>query len=309
MAADDLRWRQAFARKLTERARAGALEVMQDSIDFGGKARRIGITGPPGAGKSSLIAMLAKYWARTARKVGVLAVDPTSPLSGGSLLGDRIRMDAIAEDPNVFIRSLSSGSSHDGLCPNISSLLDAFEQAEFEFLVLETVGVGQVSYEARSLVDTLVLVLVPDSGDTVQAMKAGVLEVADIYVVNKADLPASVKLATELRSIAGWRGRNAGWVPPVILTSTVEACGAAELAEAVEAHRRSVLTEERQRTLAIARREYHLRSLILRRIDEVLASHRHELQDTSIADAIRLLVDRLRDDTRLAPTSKGPTGM
>jgi LAO/AO transport system kinase len=295
MGPEDLRWRRELARELTQRARTPAREAMSASISFGSKTRRIGITGPPGAGKSSLIAMLAKEWLTAARKVGVIAIDPTSPLSGGSLLGDRIRMDEVAQDPNVFIRSMSSGFVCDGLCPNISSLLSVFEQANFEYLIVETVGVGQVSYEARSLVDTFVLVLVPESGDTVQAMKAGILEVADIYVVNKADRPASAKLATELRSIASWRGRNQRWIPPVILTSATENRSASELAEAIEAHRDAVMNEERVQALVTARREYHLRSLIIQQVNEILAASRADIQRATINESLRLIVDRLRD--------------
>jgi LAO/AO transport system kinase len=266
---------------------------MSASISFGGRTRRIGITGPPGAGKSSLIAMLVKEWAAAGRKVGVIAIDPTSPLSGGSLLGDRIRMDEVAQDPNVFIRSLSSGGAHDGLCPNISALIAAFEHAGFDDLVLETVGVGQVSYEIRSLVDTCVLVLVPESGDTVQAMKAGILEVADIYVVNKADRPASAKLATELRSIAGWRANGRGWTPSVVLTSTTENRGIDELVKAIEGHRDAVTNPKRVRALAAARKEYYLRSIILTRIDEILASGCADIHDASVGDSLRLILDIL----------------
>jgi len=296
MSAEDLRWRRELARRLTECARAPARQTLGAPVSLGGKARRIGITGPPGAGKSSLIAMLAKQWTGMAHRVGVIAIDPTSPLSGGALLGDRIRMDEIAGNPHLFIRSLSSGSSYDGLCANISSLLDVFEQADFEYLLLETVGVGQVSYEARSLVDTFVLVLAPESGDTVQAMKAGILEVADIYVINKADLPGSARLAAELRSMAAWRAKNAAWAPPVLLASTVENRGASELANAIEAHRHAALTSERTQALAVARREYHLRSLLIRRIDEILAGNRTDIQGASMVGAMRLIIDKLRDD-------------
>lgn len=290
MNAEDLRWRRQLARELTIRARAPAGEVMSACISFGGKARRIGITGPPGAGKSSLIALLAKQWTERPSKVGVIAVDPTSPLSGGSLLGDRIRIDEVSANSNLFIRSLPSGNASDGLCPNILSLLDAFEEAAFDHVILETVGVGQVSYQAKALVDTFVVVLVPESGDTIQAMKAGILELADIYVVNKADLPAAAKIATELRSIALWRGRNESWVPPVILASAKENRGASELSEAIEFHRKASLTEERVAALAIARREYLLRALLLGQIDECLARNRIAFQDASLAESFRILI-------------------
>lgn len=295
MAGEDTRWRRELTRELTRRARASAREAAGAPLYFGGRTRRIGITGPPGAGKSSLIALLAKHWAAAGGKLGIIAIDPTSPVAGGSLLGDRIRMDEVAQDPNLFIRSLSSGSACDGLCPNISSLLEVFEQSGFEHLILETVGVGQVSYSARCLVDTFVLVLVPDSGDTIQAMKAGILETADVYVVNKADLPTAVKLAAELRSIAAWRGKGGAWTPPVILTSAIEGRGATELAAAIEAHRAASLEEPRRRELTAARREYHLRSLVLGHLDETLAECRSELQHLPPAAGVRLILDRLRD--------------
>lgn len=287
-------WRRKLARELTERAGASAREALAASISFGGTAQRIGITGPPGAGKSSLIALLAKQWTEQG-KVGLIAIDPTSPLSGGSLLGDRIRIDELGANPNLFIRSLPSGSVNDGLCPNILSLLDAFEQAGFDRVILETVGVGQVGYQAKPLVDTFVVVLVPGSGDTIQAMKAGILELADVFVVNKSDVPASGKLASELRAIAEWRGRSHSWVPPVVLTSVTEKVGIAELAAAVEAHRNVVLTEARTAELAGIRREYHLRTLLVRQIDEILESRRSDIQRAPLAESFRMLVAGLNE--------------
>lgn len=288
-------WRRALARKLTRRARMPASEAMQEAVAFGGTSRRIGITGPPGAGKSSLIARLAAHWVAAGDRVGVLAIDPSSPLSGGSLLGDRIRMDEIADDANIFIRSLSSGVLGNGLCRNVVSLLDACEQARFDHLVLETVGVGQVSHEAKPLVDTFALVLVPESGDTVQAMKAGILEVADVYVVNKADRPEAELLASELRSIAMWRGQKEGWVPPVVLTSARTGAGVSELVSAMEAHRRVVLTDGHRKRLEAVRRAYHLRSILIDKVDEIADLFDADLVNASTSDAFRVLIERLGD--------------
>jgi LAO/AO transport system kinase len=296
MGAEDPGWRRALARQLTARSRAPTREILDVPLSFGGTTRRVGITGPPGAGKSSLIALLAKEWLAASRRVGVLAIDPTSPLSGGALLGDRIRMDGVAQDVNLFIRSVSSGSRHDGLCPNIASLLDAFEEAAFDDLVLETVGVGQVSYAARTLVDTFVLVLVPESGDTVQAMKAGIQELADIYVVNKADRETSLKLETELRAMAGWRGRQGAWEPPVILTSTPENRGAAELVAAIESHRRTALDTARRRALSEARREHHLRAVLQLRVEEILEAQAETLRGVPTAEGLRRVIEALKKE-------------
>jgi LAO/AO transport system kinase len=293
--ADDPRWRRALARELTRLAKASATEAIQEAIGFGGMARRVGITGPPGAGKSSLIARLARNLTAAGERVGVLAIDPTSPVSGGSLLGDRIRMEEAAENLNLYIRSLASGVSADGLCPNIAALLHAFDEAGFDRLILETVGVGQVSYTAKTQVDSLVLVLVPESGDTIQAMKAGIMEMADIYVVNKADLPGAERLAAELRTMADWRSQQRAWKAQVILTSATTNRGITELAQAIDAHREATLDEARQAELALARREYHLRSTLLRRADAIIALNAADCRDGSLAAAYNFILGNLAD--------------
>ena len=288
-------WRRQLARELTRRARASVQDAMAEDIALGGNARRVGITGPPGAGKSSLIARLASQWAASGQRVGVLAIDPSSPLSGGSLLGDRIRMDEAAESSNIFIRSLSSGVLGNGLCRNIVGLLDAFEQAEFDHLILETVGVGQVSHDAKPLVDTFVLVLVPESGDTVQAMKAGVLEMADVYVVNKADRSEAEVLASELRSIAMWRGQKEGWVPPVVLASATSGTGIEDLIAAIGQHRQAVMTDEHAASLAAARRTYHLRSTLFEQVDEIIQRLDKDLRGWPMPEAFQLIVEKLSE--------------
>jgi LAO/AO transport system kinase len=244
-------------------------EIVAQPLPISGAAQRIGITGPPGAGKSSLITSLAQRRLHRNRSVGVIAVDPTSPISAGSLLGDRIRMDAITDDDRLFIRSVPSGSCHDGLCHNIVGLLGTMEVFGFDDIILETVGVGQVSYEARKHVDTLVLVLVPESGDTVQAMKAGILEMADIYVVNKADRPAADRMAAGLRSVLQRRAAS-GWQPPIILASAHAGRGVMEIDEAIDAHRSATLTMEWKLSLEVERSRYHIRALLEQRFDELL---------------------------------------
>jgi LAO/AO transport system kinase len=262
-------WRRQLARELSRQSRLDVREILKQSPPAATIARRIGVTGPPGAGKSSLIAALGAARLGMGREVGVLAIDPTSPLSKGSLLGDRIRMDAIADDARLYIRSVPSGPCHDGLCRNVVGLLETFEAAQFDDVVLETVGVGQVSYEARKLVDSLMLVLVPESGDTIQAMKAGILEVADLYVVNKADLPGADRLAAELASVLNRTPRADGWRPPVILSSTRTGRGVDEINAALAAHAEATASAEQRAALVAARRRYQFEALMRQRFEEI----------------------------------------
>src|SRR5262249_53723903 len=177
--------RRAVAKALTRCANATVSEALATASDpaNGSFARRIGITGDPGTGEGTLISQLAQRRLATAERLGVLAIDPTSPFSGGAILGDRVRMDAVLQDERVFIRSFASRSAHGGLTDNVSDLLAVMDRHAFDEVILETVGVGQTEYTVRVLVDTVVLVLIPESGDQIQAMKAGLMETADIYVV------------------------------------------------------------------------------------------------------------------------------
>lgn len=288
---DSGHWRRTLARELTVRSRMTPLEAMRHDVSYGCTARRVGITGAPGVGKSSLIAQLIQSWVPA--RIGVLAIDPTSPISGGALLGDRIRMDAVAQASEAVIRSLGSGNSADGLCPNIVLLLDAMEKVGIERVVLETVGVGQVSYEVRSLVDTCVLVLIPESGDTIQAMKAGILEMADIYVVNKADLPGAPKLIGELQSIAQWRSEKTGWTPPVISASTKSKDGIAELGAAIDAHVARTRTTEAVLQKNSERRTYHLRSVLERLFHAIVAEQKDIAEATSTSVQFKQALERI----------------
>ena len=163
-----------------------------------GRARRIGITGPPGAGKSTLTAGLARQYRAANQTVAIIAVDPTSPFTGGALLGDRIRMNDLATDPGIFIRSMATRGSLGGLSNTSSEVADLLDAFGFDIIITETVGVGQSELEIAETADTTVVVLVPESGDSIQAMKAGLMEIADIFVVNKADRPGADRLAQEL---------------------------------------------------------------------------------------------------------------
>jgi LAO/AO transport system kinase len=194
---------RALARAISwvENARPGFERLLSAVNDRVGRAHRIGITGPPGAGKSTLIHSLARVVRRDGQRLGVVAVDPTSPFTGGALLGDRVRMTGTAGDDGVFIRSMASRGSRGGLATTTQEVADLMDAFGFERVVVETVGVGQSELEIAEAADTTVVVLTPESGDSIQAMKAGLMEIANIFVVNKADRPEAARAAGELKTI------------------------------------------------------------------------------------------------------------
>ncbi len=195
------RRRPALARAISivEDERTGFQDLLDALLRVDGRGgARVGVTGPPGAGKSSLLAALSKVCREADEDVGVVAVDPTSPFSGGALLGDRIRMNDIAMDPGIFIRSMASRGSLGGLATTTKEVVDVMDAFGFPRLFIETVGVGQAELEIAAAADTVVVVLVPESGDGIQAMKAGLMEIADIFVVNKADRPGADRLQKEI---------------------------------------------------------------------------------------------------------------
>jgi LAO/AO transport system kinase len=213
---------------------------------------------------------LAMHRAR-GRRYGVLAVDPSSPRTGGAILGDRIRMDELAGSAELYIRSIGSRTAHDGLSDNLPEMLDVMDEFGFEEVLLETVGVGQAEYAARAQVDTLVLLLPPDSGDVVQAMKAGIMEMADIFVVNKADLPGAQKVATDVKRISAIARRPVGaWLPPVLLASSSQPESVAALSTCIDEHQAWLAETQKRAELLHARARYRLRRLIERRAAEAV---------------------------------------
>jgi LAO/AO transport system kinase len=202
-----------------------------------GRAHVVGVTGPPGSGKSSLVNALIGAWRGENRRVAVLAIDPTSPLSGGAVLGDRIRMGDRHGDAGVFIRSMASRGAYGGLAAAAGRLVRMLDAAGFPLVVVETVGAGQDGVDVAALADTVVVLQTPGLGDGVQAIKAGMLEIGDILVVNKADLPGATAVSRQLRDLTRGDDREGGWDRPVLLTSTVEGTGVAELRDAIDRHR------------------------------------------------------------------------
>ncbi len=202
-----------------------------------GRAYRIGITGGTGSGKSTLIDVMTGRYRSAGKTVGVVAEDPTSPFSGGAVLGDRIRMTGAAGDPGVFIRSIASRGSQSGfsvLADELADVLDAFGR---EVILLETTGVGQLEYKIRFSADTTVVVFTPEGGDDVQSLKSGLMEVGDVFAVNKSDRPGAGRFADDLRATLELRYHDAGWTPPVVSTSAHKGDGVGVLVEAVAKHR------------------------------------------------------------------------
>jgi LAO/AO transport system kinase len=213
-------------------------EVMARLSPYVGHAHVIGITGAPGVGKSTTTSALVRELRQAGRRVGVLAVDPSSPFSGGALLGDRIRMTDHAADPGVYIRSMASRGHLGGLSWSTPQAIRVLDGAGFDVVLVETVGVGQSEVEIAGLADTTLVLLAPGMGDGIQAAKAGILEVGDLYVVNKADRDGAAKVRRELRSMLALSARPEGaWRPPVLSVSAQSHAGLDELAETIEKHR------------------------------------------------------------------------
>ena len=227
--------RRAVARALTavENGLDGAEALVDALYPHTGRAWRVGVTGPPGAGKSTLTDRLVGAFRARGQTVAVVAVDPSSPFTGGALLGDRVRMDGWALDDGVFVRSLAARGALGGLSEAAEAACDVLDAAGYDVVIVETVGVGQGEIDVAQATDTTLVVLVPESGDAVQAMKAGLMEVADVFAVNKADKPEAPQLARALRAMLHLRATEA---PPVVQVSALKADGIAGLVETLDAH-------------------------------------------------------------------------
>lgn len=231
---------------------------------FTGQAWRIGVTGPPGAGKSSLANRLIEAYRARGRTVAVLAVDPTSPFSGGALLGDRVRMDRYYDDTGVFIRSLASRGTRGGLNRQADAMADVLDAGGFDIVLIETVGVGQGEIEVTYAVDSTVVVLVPESGDVVQAMKAGLMEIADIFCINKADHPEAGRLVEAVRSALELSSRkdDTPWQPPIVQTVATGDEEITTLVEALDDHFEYLKTSSTWETRRKDRLRRRVRSIV-----------------------------------------------
>ena len=304
---------RAIARMLTraESADDEGKPALEAIFRHAGRAHVIGITGVPGSGKSTLVAKLVAEIRRTGRRVGVVAIDPSSPFSGGAILGDRIRMGDISSDPGVFVRSMATRGALGGLARGTLDAVDILDAAGYETVVIETVGVGQDEVEVARAAHTTVVVSSPGLGDDIQAIKAGVLEIADIHVVGKSDRPDADKTVTDLKAMLALgvpTQRSGSWRPPVLKICGLSGDGVATLWEAIDAHRGALdesgaivtrRAEINERRLLLASEDAVRRSFFRQR-DGYLAGLLRELNERRISPhtAARQLLEKLHQEDR-----------
>jgi len=258
--------RRALARFISfvENEVADVSPLLDKIYNRTGNAYRIGITGPPGAGKSTIVDQLTRLYRKNDRTVGIIAVDPTSPFTGGALLGDRIRMNDHATDPGVFIRSMATRGSLGGLAQRTHEVADLLDAFGFDIVIFETVGVGQSELDVVEAADSTVVVLVPESGDSIQAMKAGLMEIADIFAINKSDREGADRVLLEIQYVLEFSENSRPWKPPVIQTVANTGQGIDKLLKTLEQH----LTFQDQNQVRIKKRKKRIENYVRQIVKE-----------------------------------------
>lgn len=273
-----------------------------------GKAHIIGITGSPGAGKSTLVSRLVRELRKREKKVAVVAVDPTSPFSGGAILGDRIRMLELSGDPNVFIRSMASRGSLGGLSASTRDVVRAMDAAGYDPIIIETVGTGQAEVEVMRTAQSVVVVVAPGMGDDIQAIKAGILEIADIFAVSKMDKPGAQQTVAELAMLLSLdpNRKKSSWRIPIVKTSALKESGLDELADRLQEHRTFLHESGMMETREQRQVQSELRALILQAVSHALTASVSEDEWSSLIDKI---IRRERDPYSVARELEARIGL
>jgi LAO/AO transport system kinase len=289
----------ARAISIVENDTPSATEVLSGCFPYSGRALRIGITGAPGAGKSTIVDKLGRHYRSMGVTVGVIAVDPTSPFTGGAILGDRIRMQESLSDPGLYVRSMATRGSLGGLARATADVASVIEASGKDVILIETVGVGQDEIDIVRLSDITIVMLVPGMGDDVQSLKAGIMEIADIFVVNKADREGADRVEKEVRAMQSLAGSHGEWVPPVVKTVASSGEGIDRLAEAIAQMKQWLEADGRLET----RRKKYWRERIVEMMRHALMQQmrEHGLSDAELDAHAASVVSGQEDPYRLAP--------
>jgi LAO/AO transport system kinase len=282
----------ARAISVVENRYSGWSNLLKDLFPHTGRARVVGMTGAPGAGKSTLVNQLAKLYRRQDRTVGVIAVDPTSPYTGGAILGDRIRMQDHFADPGIYIRSMATRGSLGGLARATADVATVLDASGRDIILIETVGVGQDEVEIVRLAEITIVILVPGMGDDVQTIKAGIMEIADIFVINKSDREGAERVEREIRALQSLAVRKDSWIPPIVKTVASEGKGIEELAGVIAEYEAYLQKENRAFKKSVDNWQERLTEMLR---DAMLEEARARLGDGSIARLAEEVAEHKRD--------------
>jgi LAO/AO transport system kinase len=285
---------RALARAIStiENREPGSSDLLKALFPHSGKARIIGLTGPPGAGKSTLVDHLARLYRKENRTVGIIAVDPTSPYTGGAILGDRIRMQEHFSDPGIYIRSMATRGSLGGLARTTADVATVLDASGRDLVMIETVGVGQDEVDIVRLADVTVVILVPGMGDDVQTIKAGIMEIADIFVINKSDRDGAERVEREIRALQSLAVRHDGWTPPIVKTVASEGTGVEELTAAIADYEDYLKKEN----LAMKKSAENWQERLVEMLrDAMLEKSRQQLTDGDLARLAAEVAEHKRD--------------
>jgi LAO/AO transport system kinase len=282
----------ARAISAVENRAPGWSDLLKALFPHSGRARVIGLTGAPGAGKSTLVDHLARYYRKQNHSVGIVAVDPTSPYTGGAILGDRIRMQEHFADPGIYIRSMATRGSLGGLARTTADVTTVLDASGRDIILVETVGVGQDEIDIVRLADITVVILVPGMGDDVQTIKAGIMEIADIFVINKSDREGAERVEREIRALQSLATRNDGWTPPIVKTVASEGTGVTDVAEAIAEYESYLQKENRALKKSVENWQERLVEMLR---DALLEKARQQLGDGNVARLAKDIAEHKRD--------------